>query len=96
MAVELPFAGLLARLRQPKVQRIALAAALVLVATVAATRALLDPVRDERTTGLSQFWRLLANPLAIILLLAAGVDIIGADHLAQFRDYLVQRAAGRP
>ena len=43
-----------------------------------------------------RFWNTPDTPAMWNLLLAAGVDIIGADHLAQFRDYLVQRAAGRP
>lgn len=43
-----------------------------------------------------RFWNTPDTPAMWTFLLAAGVDIIGADHLAPFRDFLVQRPAGRP
>lgn len=43
-----------------------------------------------------RFWNTPDTPAMWTLLLSAGVDIIGADHLGQLRDFLLSRAANRP
>lgn len=43
-----------------------------------------------------RFWNTPDTPAMWHLLLSAGVDIVGADHLAQFRDFLVQRLTSQP
>ena len=43
-----------------------------------------------------RFWNTPDTPAMWQLLLEAGVDIIGADHLAPFRDFLLQRTNAQP